>query len=70
MVGFDAPVAAHDMMLRFMDVDVKGAAGPSLSIESSLKGGSTIGGVTAGMGSTIDGKTKEQLMEEAKWAAY
>lgn len=70
MVGFDTPVAAHDMMLRFMNVDVKGAAGPSLSIESSLQGGTTLGEVAAGNGTRIDGKTKEELVEEAKWAAY
>jgi len=38
MVGFDLPVVAHDMMLRFMGVDFHALSGGSASIPSSVGG--------------------------------
>ncbi|CAO1623326.1 unnamed protein product [Sympodiomycopsis kandeliae] len=80
MVGFDAPVASHDMMLRFMDVDLSEAAGPSVRIQSSLEGqgerpvwlgGSNGEGSQKGSGGSNGiAQTAEQAAEEAKWAAY
>ncbi|CEH14877.1 kex1 protein [Ceraceosorus bombacis] len=83
MVGFDKPVESHDMMLRFMGVDLMGAAGPSARIPSRVEGEPDRMLVVApnpgkGDGSTdnrpmipgVDGKTEEQVAEEAKWAAY
>ncbi|UZJ57061.1 hypothetical protein CBS101457_006381 [Exobasidium rhododendri] len=81
MVGFDKPIQAHDMMLRFMGVDLIAAAGPSARIPSRLDGEKdrlvVLGG---GLGTTatddrpmipgVDGKSEAQVAEEAKWAAY
>lgn len=81
MVGVDKPIEAHDMMLRWMGVDLLAAAGPSAQIPSLVEGETdrkvVIGG---GGGATqkddrpmipgVDGKTEEQVAEEAKWAAY
>ncbi len=36
MVGVDAPVASHDMMLRFMNVDVGSASGASAHVSSQV----------------------------------
>ena len=79
MVGFDKPVESHDMMLRFMGVDLVAAAGPSAKISSRLDGEKDRL-VVLGFGSGdnderpmipgIDGKSEAQVAEEAKWAAY
>jgi carboxypeptidase D len=82
MVGFDKPVESHDMMLRFMGVDLIAAAGPSARIPSRLVGEEDRllvvgGGATSGttkddrpMIPGVDGKSEAQVAEEAKWAAY
>lgn len=79
MVGFDVPVVAHDMMLRFMDVDLLSAAGASARVPSRVGEGNdrllVIGGGGAEDHSRpmipgVDGKTEEQVIEDAKWAAY
>ncbi|KAL9941016.1 hypothetical protein V8E36_000504 [Tilletia maclaganii] len=111
MVGFDKPIIAHDMMLRFMGFDdglgtaelavSAGAAAripsvlltsgsdPSSGGEGGRKlalvgvgavagGGGAGGGIGASAGGAgglpmipgVDGKTEEQVAEEAKWAAY
>lgn len=83
MVGVDKPIEAHDMMLRFMGVDLMAAAGPSARIPSRLQGEPDRAVIVAGGGSTggaaedkvpmipgVSGKTEAQVAEEAKWAAY
>lgn len=80
MVGFDKPVVAHDMMLRFMGVDLAAAAGPSAKIPSRIEGEEDRLVVLGGGGGSekderpmipgVDGKSEEQVAEEAKWAAY
>lgn len=82
MVGVDKPVEAHDMMLRFMGVDLMDAAGPSARIPSRLEGEVDRILVVAGGGKSaasqdnspmipgISGKTEAQVAEEAKWEAY
>lgn len=83
MVGFDKPIEAHDMMLRWMGVDsLADAAGPSAGIPSRLgdeaertliigsKPGSSSGSSGQGVIVGAEGKTVEQVAEEAKWAAY
>jgi carboxypeptidase D len=79
MVGFDKPVQSHDMMLRFMGVDLLGAAGPSSRIPSRLDGEPDHMLVVGGGGGVtddrpmipgVDGKSEEQVKQEAKWAAY
>ncbi|EPQ30034.1 uncharacterized protein PFL1_02152 [Pseudozyma flocculosa PF-1] len=78
MVGFDAPLASHDMMLRWMGVDFWSVAGPNARLPSRVGGGpDRMIGATAGapLGSAQDemapdAKTKEEIAEEAKWEAY
>ena len=82
MVGVDKPVEAHDMMLRFMGVDLMDAAGPSARIPSRLDGEQDRVLVVAGGGNKVpsqnhspmipgvSGKTEAQVAEEAKWEAY
>lgn len=80
MVGFDKPVQSHDMMLRFMGVDLLSAAGPSARISSRLGGEADRLVVLGGGGGSekderpmipgVDGKSEAQVAEEAKWAAY
>ncbi|GAA6058715.1 hypothetical protein JCM10212_003403 [Sporobolomyces blumeae] len=57
MVPMDQPLAAHDMLLRFMAVDTLGSAGPSARIPSRVGHGSfeTILGSTRPNGSTLAG---------------
>lgn len=80
MVGFDKPVEAHDMMLRFMGVDLVAAAGPSARIPSRIgkeKDRLVVLGSGGGLEKDerpmipgVDGKSEEQVAQEAKWAAY
>ncbi|KAE8219057.1 hypothetical protein CF319_g7177 [Tilletia indica] len=98
MVGYDLPIAAHDMMLRFMGFDdglgtaeLVASAGAAARIPSVLKGsggagrklafvggGGAAAGVGMGKGDVgtlpmipgVDGKTEDQVAEEARWAAY
>lgn len=80
MVGVDKPIEAHDMMLRFMGVDLLAAAGPSARITSHIEGEADRKTLIGGGGGAlkddrpmipgVDGKTEEQVAEEAKWAAY
>lgn len=79
MVGFDKPVQSHDMMLRFMGVDLAEAAGPSVRIQSSLEGvgerptwdglGFSLPG-SSQSSSSSSSATAEQIAEDAKWEAY
>lgn len=76
MVGFDLPVVSHDMMLRFMDVDLSSAAGPSAKIPSRV-GNSPgreliFGGSAKDMQNAIlpNGETAQQSANDAKWEAY
>lgn len=80
MVPFDKPVETHDMMLRFMGVDLLAAAGPSARIPSRLGDEKDRMVLIGGGGGTekderpmipgVDGKTEAEVAEEAKWAAY
>jgi len=78
MVGVDVPIQSHDMMLRFMKVDLLGAAGPNGRIPSRVGEAADRQVLIGGGGAVddrpmipgVDGKSEEQVAEEAKWAAY
>lgn len=36
MVPYDQPLASHDMLLRFLDIDLLGAAGPAAQVPSRV----------------------------------
>ncbi|KAG9086035.1 Cell death protease [Ceratobasidium sp. 370] len=77
MVPYDVPVAAHDMILRFMDVDFKllgggtgttvaSAIGNNIKQVGAIEGGG--GGNTEGGSGTGGKATPEQ--DKAMWEAY
>ncbi|KDN46769.1 alpha/beta-hydrolase [Tilletiaria anomala UBC 951] len=75
MVGYDVPIVSHDMMLRWMNVDLLSAAGPSARIPSRLGNDAgrelVIGGAAGHDVSVIPGsKSTEQAALDAKWEAY
>lgn len=75
MVGFDLPVPSHDMMLRFMNVSLIDAAGPSARIPSRLGSGPgrelLVGAQAGTLSPGTSGKNaQEQAALAAKWEAY
>lgn len=66
MVGFDVPVIAHDMMLRFMNVDFTKLTGGSMRIPSAVGDN-----VKPSIIDPTDGAHVPSLAEEkARWDAY
>ncbi|KAG8747077.1 Cell death protease [Ceratobasidium sp. 414] len=79
MVPYDVPVVAHDMILRFMDVDFKllgggtgttvvSAVGNNVKQVGAIEGGGGGGGNTEGGSGTGGKATPEQ--DKAMWEAY
>ncbi|CAE6396838.1 unnamed protein product [Rhizoctonia solani] len=76
MVPYDVPLAAHDMILRFMQVDFAKLSGGSATLVSS-KVGDEVKPISAGLedgknttdGATGSGKTNTE-QDKAMWEAY
>jgi len=74
MVGFDAPIVAHDMMLRFMDVDftklTDGSARIPSTVGDDVKPSINFGGGGDGSTDSNGVHVPTPAEEKARWDAY
>jgi len=70
MVGFDVPIVAHDMMLRFMNVDFAKLTDGSVRIPSAV-GDNVKPSIAVGDDSTDpNGVHAPSPVDQARWDAY